>query len=1769
MREEQEKGRFESESLFHYSEREIENSDIPDINVDRAIRLFKFLLETCKLRSVPIRTLNKYVEVLWLNDLPQTRGCSSAVWYMDEGKTPETWVEIQKPTLYPPPTIPALLENWLNTKEIRNSSLVYPELPEQISIETPAGQDENGNPISNMQTLELKDHADVEQEWNTYVENKWLPWAEKDRIQQQIQRIYSTLFTMYQQQKQLGETFEVILGFGYLTWKTPDNQTIERHLLSVQTTISFDAKRGRITLTSSAEGPKLTLEQDMVESEYRPNTAEIEVVNSIIDEIGDEIWDPAIHDVLKSWINAIPDSIVYSQSTQPQKDILQQPQVSFAPAIILRKRNERGMILALQNILDNILNSHSIPLGVNELIRDPEEISASSKQSEDNDDSQQVIRDNELYFPLDYNEEQESIAWQSEVNRGILVQGPPGTGKSHTIANLICHFLAKGKRILVTSQTARALAVLHDKIPESIKPLCVVALGGDTKSIGELNSSVQGIISEHNNWNPRDYRKKIDECKIELDELRREKAQILVDMREIREAETFKHSMMFGRYDGTLQQIAIRLQEETDPYQWISTVPEEAPALTNDESIELLNLLREFSVETIDELQKITITSEILATPQDFALLIAGERKVSIQYEADKDIRQRFEYMPLSAISAEKRQTIITTLKELYRAVQSLLQSSDKWISEAVSQILEGKAEVWHELRNSMSLHLGAIGNNSNELSKYTITGLDGRDRNAVKRHATELLHHLETGGKLGFGPFRPAPVKRGIYLIKEIKIAEQPCNSPNILRDLLKWINASEHFDALAELWQNRTTLMEGPFEIQIASYRQLLSQLDNCLTLITCLEEAKTVLIANTDLPTPVWHDISSISHFMETAQSVAVEKQLTELLASFREMERALSESRSEHQTIRDLVNSIRNRDEQAYIEYYQKIQSLIESRRRLNRRDELLQKLNTKAPIVASELQDTFSDTVWNDRLQHFSEAWNWSRANQWHKRISDPSRQKQLADRLDNCRQNAKDTIQNLAAAKAWNHCLSHLSEKERMGLRAYQLAVRRIRKGKGKYANQYRREARENMDTCRSAIPAWIMPTYRVVETMKMTPDIFDVIIVDEASQSGLESLFLQYLAKTIIVVGDDKQISPSSIGLDRQDVNRLREQYIPDIPYNDAFNVEASLFDQAQVRYKGYVFLKEHFRCMPEIIQFSNNNFYRESPLIPLKQYGAGRLQPTIKVMHIMDGYQQGRSPNIINPPEALALVKQIKNCCQDKAYDGKNMGVISLLGDNQAQEIMKKLMESIGPEEIEKRHLRCGDAYAFQGDERDVMFLSMVSAPGEDHRIGVLNRAEDERRFNVAASRAKEQMWLFNTITLNDLNPICLRYKLLNYCQNPTIEQENIGDISIDQLRSKAHNRNDRKQGNPPPPFDSWFEVDVFLKIHDKDYRVHPQFKVAGYRIDLLVEGMRGRLAVECDGDDWHGAEQWEKDQSRQRQIERSGYPFWRIRGGTYYRDPDHSLDDLWEELRLNGIYPKNDYSDKAQQNNKDANNSLPNLAIQTPEEDSAISDISDIELTTSNESSDEAIQPTSYVPSVPVINNQNRYPKTLDGLTNVSLLQPYISWTSSPLHYPREYNLQEVIEGLISIIEAEGPIVCSRLYHIYASAVGIQKVGRQIKSIFDYAIQHAIARGLIARNPELGNQDQLLEIVRLPGTELVILRERGNRTIEEIPPSEIIRLMQKLARISPQLVEDNPLRLFRKVLNMYCLKRMTESTLSVLQHHWDMYRKAISTQDTKESS
>ena len=412
---------------------------------------------------------------------------------------------------------------------------------------------------------------------------------------------------------------------------------------------------------------------------------------------------------------------------------------------------------------------------------------------------------------------------------------------------------------------------------------------------------------------------------------------------------------------------------------------------------------------------------------------------------------------------------------------------------------------------------------------------------------------------------------------------------------------------------------------------------------------------------------------------------------------------------------------------------------------------------------------------------------------------------------------------------------------------------------------------------------------------------MFDVIIVDEASQCGVEALPLFYLGKKILIVGDDKQISPDAVGLPRDSVHRLMEEFLHDFQFKSTFGVESSLFDHGKLRYGARrITLREHFRCMPEIIRFSNDLCYSDTPLIPLRQYGPNRLPP-LEHVFVSGGYREGSNNRTINRPEAEAIVKRIAEMCRDSRYDGKTMGVVVLQGESQAALIENQLLERLGAEEMERRRLVCGNPYSFQGDERDIMLLSLVAASNE--RIGPLTKAADERRFNVAASRARDMMILFHSVTCEDLSVHDLRRRLLEFFQNTKPQQ--IAGIERDELERRAAHDN-RALVKPTSPFESWFEVDVALELLRKGFTVLAQHEVAGKRIDLVVEGGQARLAIECDGDNWHGADRYEEDMQRQRQLERCGWEFFRVRASAFYADKNAALKELWSMLEERGIFP-----------------------------------------------------------------------------------------------------------------------------------------------------------------------------------------------------------------------------------------------------------------------
>ena len=177
-------------------------------------------------------------------------------------------------------------------------------------------------------------------------------------------------------------------------------------------------------------------------------------------------------------------------------------------------------------------------------------------------------------------------------------------------------------------------------------------------------------------------------------------------------------------------------------------------------------------------------------------------------------------------------------------------------------------------------------------------------------------------------------------------------------------------------------------------------------------------------------------------------------------------------------------------------------------------------------------------------------------------------------------------------------------------------------------------------------------------------------------------------------------------------------------------------------------------------------------------------------------------------------------------------------------------------------RHRIVCGDSATFQGDERDIVFLSMVA---DRKRKQAQTAMQYEQRFNVALSRARDRMILVRSVSESDLNPKDLKAKIIRHFDEPMPARGNQSAELIDLCQSG-------------------FERDLFEVLVERGYRVVPQVGSEGFSIDMVVEGDSGRrLAIECDGDRYHGPENWADDMRRQRILERVGWTFWRCFGSN----------------------------------------------------------------------------------------------------------------------------------------------------------------------------------------------------------------------------------------------------------------------------------------------
>ncbi len=394
------------------------------------------------------------------------------------------------------------------------------------------------------------------------------------------------------------------------------------------------------------------------------------------------------------------------------------------------------------------------------------------------------------------------------------------------------------------------------------------------------------------------------------------------------------------------------------------------------------------------------------------------------------------------------------------------------------------------------------------------------------------------------------------------------------------------------------------------------------------------------------------------------------------------------------------------------------------------------------------------------------------------------------------------------------------------------------------------------------AFPCWCVTTYAVSGSLPMKSGLFDVAIIDEASQCDIASCFpILFRAKKAVIVGDDKQLSHLSFLEKAKEQSFLSQYNIPD-KYQLMWRFRTnSMFDLANYYSTNPVLLDEHFRSYYPIIQFSNQEFYGNRIRIMTKDSGTNDV---LELHRVMDGKVDSDATR--NIPECEAVLKRVHELIlEDEGNDDHpvSIGIISPFR-GQVDLIQKALCKVLTETTIRKHQIEVGTAHTFQGDERDVMILSWAVA--ENSFVQSLTFLQKPNLFNVAITRARKKLITYISRDPKEL-PSGLLKDFLEYVQR-----------YIDSAKTDEFQKN---------KFKNSFEQTVAQAFVMEGFDVKAGIETAGVYPDMILKDELGNeVIIEIDG-----VEDNQKsnisDIKKQTILERAGYKVTRIS----FREWEHS--------------------------------------------------------------------------------------------------------------------------------------------------------------------------------------------------------------------------------------------------------------------------------------
>lgn len=400
------------------------------------------------------------------------------------------------------------------------------------------------------------------------------------------------------------------------------------------------------------------------------------------------------------------------------------------------------------------------------------------------------------------------------------------------------------------------------------------------------------------------------------------------------------------------------------------------------------------------------------------------------------------------------------------------------------------------------------------------------------------------------------------------------------------------------------------------------------------------------------------------------------------------------------------------------------------------------------------------------------------------------------------------------------------------------------------------------------AFPCWCVTTYAVSDSLPLKPGLFDVAIIDEASQCDIASCFpILFRAKKAVIVGDDKQLPHLSFLEKAKEQSFLSQYGIPD-KYQLIWRFRTnSMFDLADYYSMNSVMLDEHFRSLPPIINFSNHEFYNDRIRVMRKDNSDGKV---LELVEVLDGKVDFDATR--NLPEIEALVKRLHEIIiEDERNNPDNPVSVGIISPFRAQVEQLKVSVSkvLSDYMIKKHQIEIGTAHTFQGDERDIMMISWAIA--DNSFVQSLMFMQKPNLFNVAITRGRNKVINFISRNPRELPEGHFR-NYVSFMQEYQNRSQAVLSGEIDENIYKNK-----------------FEKEVADKIRELDHKVVAGSDIAGLSADLLVDD---KFVVEIDGVE-DKTKSYISNMKKQAIIERSGYKVKRITFREWQYSPKACLD------------------------------------------------------------------------------------------------------------------------------------------------------------------------------------------------------------------------------------------------------------------------------------